>query len=408
MITVRRLFFRRIISEWKYQYHVWKTAVDWIVALYIVIPFLLIFLNTYLSWWRKIPDWFNYFPLNALLGIILLFVWSGSIRIFVEEADQLFIYQQRDWIKKLIKLSLIYFLGFNLLETLLLFLVLAPLLILHYGFSPAEFLELSVFIFGLKVSIAISKQLIERRFQSWRQTLIKSPIVIVSGIYLRISVSLLTGSKNLFFGSAALLFLALIILTYARVTISGVFYEDVISGQASKLKLVNLLLRQAGTAAKRPKNRRQRPWTFRNSNQIFRKRTPENTLSELCIKSTIRNREDIKFYLEVVAVCLLMLSAFPKDWKWFLWFMFIIFLTNMVRLFWQEFLNSPFIKLFSLVPETKIAAASRTLFLMALPGQILIGLVTVIQTQEWLISLLMFPIGLVIARAAAKKFVLFT
>ncbi|WP_434509987.1 ABC transporter permease [Desulfitobacterium sp. AusDCA] len=408
MITVRRLFLRRIVSEWKYQYQVWKTAVDWIVALYIVIPFLLIFLNTYLSWWRTIPEWVNYLSLNALLGIILFFVWSGSIRIFVEEADQLFVYQQRDWIKKLIKLSLVYFLGFNLLETLLFSLILAPFLILYYGFSPAELLELSIFVFGLKASIDISKQLIERRFQGWNQTFIKMAVVIVSGIYLRLSVFLLTGLNNLFFCSAALLFLALIILAYMRITISGVFYEDVISGQASKLKMVNLLLRQAGTAAKRTKNRRQRPWMFRNSNPIYRKRTPENVLIELCIKSTIRNGEDIKFYFEVVAMCLLMLTAFPKDWKWFLWFMFIVFLTNMIRLFWQKFLNSAFVKLFPLISETQMSAASRTLFLMALPGQILIGLVTAIQTQEWLISLLMFPIGLIIARLAAKKLVFFT
>lgn len=310
--------------------------------------------------------------------------------------------------KKLIKLSLVYYLGFNLLETLPFSLILAPFLILYYGFSPAEFLELSVFVFGLKASIDISKQLIERRFQGWNQTFIKMAVVIVSGIYLRLSVFLLTGLNNLFFCSAALLFLALIILTYMRITISGVFYEDVISGQASKLKMVNLLLRQAGTAAKRTKDRRQRPWVFRNSNPIYRKRTSENVLIELCIKSTIRNGEDIKFYFEVVAMCLLMLTAFPKDWKWFLWFMFIVLLTNMIRLFWQKFLNSPFVKLFPLISETQMSAASRTLFLMALPGQILIGLVTAIQTQEWLISLLMFPIGLIIARLAAKKLVLFT
>lgn len=49
MITVRKVFIQRVISEWKYQYEVWKTVVDWIVVLYIVIPFLYIFIETYLS-----------------------------------------------------------------------------------------------------------------------------------------------------------------------------------------------------------------------------------------------------------------------------------------------------------------------------------------------------------------------
>jgi len=41
MMTVTRLLLLRIVSDWKYQYRVFRTAVDWIVAIYIVIPFLI-------------------------------------------------------------------------------------------------------------------------------------------------------------------------------------------------------------------------------------------------------------------------------------------------------------------------------------------------------------------------------
>ncbi len=49
MTTIKKLFWQRLVSGWKYQYSVWKTVVDWIVALYIVIPFSAIFLEVYLS-----------------------------------------------------------------------------------------------------------------------------------------------------------------------------------------------------------------------------------------------------------------------------------------------------------------------------------------------------------------------
>jgi len=96
MITVTRLFFQRIIADWNYQYQVWRTAVDWIVALYIVIPFSTGFIYYHLSWWRAVPWWLDYIPLNALAAIMLVFTWSGTIRIFVEGADQLFLLQCKE------------------------------------------------------------------------------------------------------------------------------------------------------------------------------------------------------------------------------------------------------------------------------------------------------------------------
>ncbi|HVJ49434.1 ABC transporter permease [Desulfitobacterium sp.] len=407
MITVSRFFFRRIASEWKYQYEAWKTAVDWIVALYIVIPFSLLFLDAYLSWWKNVPGWLDYIPLNALLGVILLFVWSGTIRIFVEDADQLFLFQQKRWREKLIKYSLAYSFGFNMFMTSLLFLILAPFLLLHYGFSSAELVGFIIFVFGLKTSMGIVIQLVERRFQGWRQNLVKLALFTASGVYLRQSVAFLTGWQDLFFLSMTVLFMALILLSSIRVTLQGVFHDDVRRGQAARLKLVNFLLRQAGTLAKSPRNLRQRPWLFRNSNRLFKKRTPENVLVELCLKSTLRKGENVSFYLQVVGACLLMLSAFPPDWKWFLWMTFIILLTAVVRLYWLEVVNSPFVNLFPWLPETKINAASHALFLMALPSQLIIGLVVAIQTQAWLIALVMLPVGLFIGYFTARKLVSF-
>ena len=80
MMTVTRLLLLRIVSDWKYQYQVFRTAVDWIVAIYIVIPFSYIFIDFYLSLWREVPGWLFSIPLNALIGIILVFIWSGTVQ----------------------------------------------------------------------------------------------------------------------------------------------------------------------------------------------------------------------------------------------------------------------------------------------------------------------------------------
>lgn len=42
MITPAKLFKKRIVSDWKFQYKVWRMAIDWTVALYIVIPAIIL------------------------------------------------------------------------------------------------------------------------------------------------------------------------------------------------------------------------------------------------------------------------------------------------------------------------------------------------------------------------------
>ena len=403
MITVTRLFFRRIVSDWKYQYQVGKTAVDWIVALYIVIPFSAIFINYYLSWWRKAPEWLAYIPLNALLGILLVFAWSGTIRIYLEDADQLFLLQCKAWIDRIVKYSLGYSVIYNLVVTSLLLIILAPFLMLHYGFALIGVVWLTVFVFVLKNCMGLAKQLVELRFKGWPQRSVRWVIFIVTGVYVRESVLLLLSRLGLFYLSLFVLLSTLVILLYRRVKLKGTFFEDVAREQTAKLRLAKFMLQAAGVYVKKPRFARKRPLLFRNSNLIFKKRNSVNGLVEMCIKAVLRNEGDVGFYLKLVGLYLVMIVAFPGDYKWLLWIVFSIILTNVVGISWLEVINSPFVCLFPWLPETKLTAARKTIFLMALPGQFLLGLVVVLQTRSWLEALVMVPIGITIGYFSAKR-----
>ena len=403
MVTATRLFFRRIVSDWKYQYQVWKTAVDWIVALYIVIPFIAIFINYYLSWWRKAPGWLGYIPLNALLGIILVFAWSGTIRIFVQEADQLFLLQRKAWISRIMTYSLGYSIIYNFVVTSLLLIILAPFLLFYYGFSPIGVIWLTVFVFILKNCMGLAKQLVELRFQGWTQRIMRTVIFIITGVYARESVLLLLSRPGLFYLSLFVLLSTLVIFLCRRVKLKGTFFEDVSREQTAKLRLAKFMLQAAGVHVKKPRFARKRPLLFRNSNLIFKKRNPVNGLVEMCLKAVLRNEGDVGFYLKLIGVYLVMIIAFPGDYKWLLWIVFSIMLTNVVGISWLEVINSPFVCLFPWLSETKMAAARKTIFLMALPGQLLLGLVVVLQTRSWLEALGMIPIGIMIGYYSAKR-----
>lgn len=403
MMTATGLFFRRIVSDWKYQYQVWRTAVDWIVALYIVIPFTAIFINLYLSWWRRPPEWLVNIPLNVLLGIILVFAWLGTIRIFLEEADQLFLLQCKDWISRIVKYSLGYSVSCNLVVSSLLLIILAPFLLLHYGFSLLGVVWLAVFVFVFKNCMGLAKQLVELRFKGWPQRIIRWVIFILTGVYVRESVVLLLSRPGLFYMSLFVLLSLLGFLLYERVKLKGTFFADVAREQTARLRLAKFMLQAAGMNVKKPRLARKRPLLFRNSALIFRKRNPVNGLVEMCLKAVLRNEGDVGFYLKLLGLYLVMIVAFPGDYKWLLWIVFSIMLTNVVGISWLEVINAPFVRLFPWLSETKMVAARKSIFLMALPGQLSLGLAVVLQTRSWLEALGMVPIGIMIGYFSAKR-----
>jgi len=129
---------------------------------------------------------------------------------------------------------------------------------------------------------------------------------------------------------------------------------------------------------------------------------------EICLKATLRHSANLKFYFLLVGAYVLMLSASPPGWKWFLWCVSILFLTAAVKPFWLEALNSPFVSMFPLRPEIKLNAAGRSLFLMALPGEIILALIVLMQTRQWLQALIILPAGFLLSKFIAKKLAMFS
>ncbi len=402
MMTVTRLFFQRLLAGWRYQYEVWKTAVDWVVALYIIVPFLAIFLNFYVSWWRESPEWLGYIPLNVLWTVIFIFAWSGTIRILVEEADQLFLLQRQGWISRIVKYSLGYSMVYNLGATLLLLMLLAPFLLLHYGFSQLGLAWLAVFVFSLKNCMGLAKQLIEFQWQGWSLRIVRLVIFLMAGWYVRQSAVLLVSRQGQFFLSILGLLIVLSILVYRRVHLKGGFFTDVSRELTTKLRFVKYMLQQTGVYVTKPRPWRKRPLLFRNSNLLFQKRNPVNGLTEMGLKAMLRNNRDVVFYLQFVGVDIVMILVFPAYLAWLLWMVFSIVLTNLVWLSWKEITNDPFVRFFPWLPETKVAAARKALFLLALPGQLVLGVVTVLKIHTWLGTLGILPAVIIIGYFSAK------
>jgi predicted ABC-type exoprotein transport system permease subunit len=104
--TPAGLFRHRMAENARFQTRLVRMAVDWTVALYIVLPALGFAAATYISWWREPPAAFSLVPASALSGLFFaLSLVSGGYRFFVLEADQLFV---RGWTEQLLRCGLLY------------------------------------------------------------------------------------------------------------------------------------------------------------------------------------------------------------------------------------------------------------------------------------------------------------
>ncbi|TEB14697.1 Bacterial ABC transporter protein EcsB [Pelotomaculum sp. FP] len=394
MMSPKKLFFRRLSSELKFQFSVWKTIIDWTVALYIVIPAIALGINQYLLWWQDPPYWLNLLPVGLLFAIFFFFAWSGKIRIFLREGDQLFLLYEKQWLKQIIKYGLIYSFSLNFLLSMFFVLFLAPFILQHYQFSQIQLISLFFITFLSKVFLGLTKQLLTLRFYGWRQFVVVRGLMVLGSLLFATFVPNILNDSIIYMITILILFIAIGMLSIKRLNYKGSFFVDVAREQSEKLKYVSFLLGFSGVNIKKPRKQRKRPWLFSRSNLIFKKRNAVNGLAELCIKSTLRNGRSLSQYLQFVLICILFIMGIPCNLKWLIWLVFAFVFINFVGLYWKESLASEFIELFYWNHEDKHLALRKFLFIMTLPGFLLISITAGFQVFSWLGALLILPVSI--------------
>lgn len=393
MRTPRQLFVKRLSTEWKYNFGIWRMTIDWTVALYIVLPALVLGVSQYLSWWESPPLWLNALSANLLFAACFLFAWSGTIRIFLEEADQLFLLKQKQWLKTLLRYGLFYSFFLYLIVTALFFLVLAPFILGYYQFSQMQMALLFAITFLTKVLLGLARQIVSLRFYGWRQFIaIKGLLVLGSIVYLAL---VLPALHNPVISSLLILMLVVAVsaLSIKRLNYQGDFSVDMAREREEKFKHANLLLSFSGANIRKPRKQRIRPWLFRRSNILFKKRNAVNGLLEAGIKAMLRNYRRLGQYFLLILLCALIMTTLQGSIKWLVWPALAFVLVNFTGLCWQESMNTEFIKLFSWKTEEKYLALRKFLFMITLPGFLLISLIAGFQAFSWPGAVLIFPIS---------------
>ncbi|WP_416148731.1 ABC transporter permease [Salipaludibacillus sp. HK11] len=373
MMTPTQLFFRRLKTEWQYKYKVWKTAVDWIVWMYVLIPILIIIGYQYYSIWSEQAEWIESFPVSATWFVFFFLSSKGTVRLFIEEADLLFIRQSDSWMNKLMKSGIIYS---ALVSVFIVIVVTVIFLPVWYVYESVSFLEVIIFMtFAIifRLNVQLIKQMLSVRFQSWKLLFINNAFMICSFAIF----SIFLFSQLFVRGFVVLMFFILLsFLIKRRLNMKWSFFADCLREQQQQMKLTALFIGASGYKVERKfRNRKQPLLLFSESDRLFKERSNRNIISEIFIKFVIRNKSKLLVIIQLTIVFMFALSIAPFWLKWLLLPICIFSVIHYTRLSWQELKDHSFFKLYPFADqEETVIGVKKAIAWLALPSCFLFGL----------------------------------
>lgn len=165
------LLWRRVTAHWKNQRDNLATVVDWVVMLYIIVPGLLLGGGLYRELWTSpLPGWVQFLPLQAVVGI-LLFMFSGRVLLFFEEADTLYLRQQREWMKGLMIGGMAYSHAVSTIKGLIISVLALPILVREHEITGTALMTLLAVTVVCAWCANLWTAMIRSRYKGWRKHL---------------------------------------------------------------------------------------------------------------------------------------------------------------------------------------------------------------------------------------------
>lgn len=389
-MTPRKLFRRRLYHDWKYKYEVWCLVLDWTVLLYLLFPFVVFVVVQYRSWWQE-DSWVSHIPPVVILLFGIVFVCSGTLRVFLQEADQLFLWRQEVWRRSLIGRGI----GYSFLQTGWITgwttIFLWPIMQVHLQLSSLSVVMGAVFAFCARFHLSLLKQVIPLYLIGWRKWLFLPLFVILIGWGMS-GIGWLLFHNPMWVGVINLALMAAFVPAIKKRLIrNDIFYHDISRENRIRLAWTSFLLQAGQVHPAKPLVLGNRPWLFRSSNPIFRKRNTVNVLAETILKAIIRR--ELWQYLQMSGLGLSVMMVIPTPVKWGVWIMLSILFPLWVRSVFREIAGSGLIRM--LLKDTKewMAGVEKASFCLTLPITSLYGVITGWAAFGWWGIPLMVIIG---------------
>lgn len=369
-----RLFWRRFISECRYQRQVIHTVLDWSVMLYIAISAAAIIPFVYADVWRNIHIyWDARIPFSIVLILLLVLSGFGNIRTYLLDADLLFLIQRRKVIAQLKRDGFLNSLFFLLLTESILMLAALPVLVGIDRFTMLQILGMFLMLSAFKLTVMTIKKSVDHVVIRW---LLRFISFSAAGLVL-IHVSFLLSAV---FG--AIVWVLMLWLNVRRFSRINLWIQDLDTEYDAHTRLIRLILRYSNEVPKqRPENSRKPVLFFRKSGRIFKQRSEENGLLEFLLKSVLRNKNRLSLYYKLIGATCLAVLLLPLWLKWAVYVLFIWFINKWLGILFRDMAVNDFFVLVPYQPESAEQACLRFQRWLSIPPDILVGLITVILTM---------------------------
>ncbi|MEW9031651.1 MAG: ABC transporter permease [Planifilum fimeticola] len=332
-----RWFFNRWRADLRFQCRVFSTVVDWTVALYLVIPGLILLVERYIAWWKGGAAWVAEVPSLLLWTASFLFSWSGPFRLYLEPADQLFLLQRSDWMRTYTITGLWFGWGKRALESGLFLGLLAPFLRHEIEVSSVSFVRMGLFLWQAKACLALV-----RRFLAGMDRMLLKGLLTGFTLVLGWAAFVWIGRDAHpfgFYAGAAVCAGCTGLLAWLRSRQKGALFTEIDYDQAQRMRWTALLLQTSGVVHRRYWDKK-RPLLFPRSNPLFRRRTVSHIVAEAVIKSFLRSGRQLIPYFQLVAVCAVALLVTPTALRWGCWILFSFLFSLWGRSVWREWRSS--------------------------------------------------------------------
>ncbi|TDQ36450.1 ABC transporter permease [Aureibacillus halotolerans] len=147
-MNVRHLYQIRM-KEWrKKQWGLFKLLFDWVIAVYFIIPLLVVGTIQWRTIYISPPDFLQELPVATVSLVLMAIVSTNSFRSHFQEADVLFLARQRSFSEGMIRLGKFHIVRFELLKLVLCLLFFLPL---WHFYEPPYISFLFSMIFAYKL-----------------------------------------------------------------------------------------------------------------------------------------------------------------------------------------------------------------------------------------------------------------
>lgn len=374
-MKARLILNQRIKSDVRYKYRDLKTALDWTVLLYLLIPALAIFIAMYMSWWKEAPVWTASIPEEMSFVVLYFYSTALSFRTYVEEADQVFVMRYEQGMLNYKKWYTLYSLLRTVIWTIGGTFILLPLLVVGWGWNGEEIIKLVVNLLLVSLNVTLGKHLIKLTVSS---VLLKWMMIGFMYLIGLAFVSIVTSER---FGGALYVFIlsmstiSLVFLIRLRFTVNGTFFRDIIMERGYKQHFTKLFLGPSGSVST-PLIQRRRPLLFRGARLVFKKNDPVSRILDLYVKWLFRSFDKLQFYLQVVGWSVLAIFLLPLVIKFIVLGFSFYALVGLSRADWKEFSDHQYMKLFQLEESVRSEADQRIWKIISLPCFLLLCAVT--------------------------------